>query len=79
MLIGDVAHAIHPLAEQGVKTGLRDVQCLVSILRNQCDPGAGRLLGGYTKERRLTVKTVQPVCDMLCHFFLYRFHLESIG
>lgn len=55
-LIGDAAHAVHPLAGQGLNLGLRDVQNLRAQLdraraRNS-DPGAAHVLRRYERERR---------------------------
>jgi 2-polyprenylphenol 6-hydroxylase len=56
ILIGDAAHAVHPLAGQGLNLGLRDVRCLrdqlVSARSRNSDPGAAHVLRRYERERR---------------------------
>jgi len=56
VLIGDAAHAVHPLAGQGLNLGLRDVRNLRSqLLRGKSregDPGAAHVLRRYERERR---------------------------
>ena len=55
-LLGDAAHAVHPLAGQGLNLGLRDVRCLAALLaraqQRGGDPGAANLLRRYERERR---------------------------
>ncbi|EQD58412.1 Ubiquinone biosynthesis hydroxylase, UbiH/UbiF/VisC/COQ6 [mine drainage metagenome] len=55
-LLGDAAHAVHPLAGQGVNLGLRDVRELCDLLgaarRAGRDPGAATLLVRYARRRR---------------------------
>ena len=55
-LIGDAAHAIHPLAGQGVNLGLLDAAALseviIAALQDERDPGALRVLRRYERWRR---------------------------
>lgn len=56
VLIGDAAHAVHPLAGQGVNLGLRDVRSLRAQLlkarARDTDIGATQVLRRYERERR---------------------------
>jgi len=52
-LVGDAAHAIHPLAGQGVNLGFRDVRALGTLLLDATgdDPGDADLLRRYEQQR----------------------------
>jgi 2-octaprenylphenol hydroxylase len=56
VLLGDAAHAVHPLAGQGVNLGLRDVVELRDVLRDARaagrDIGATHVLRRYARRRR---------------------------
>ena len=51
-LIGDAAHAIHPLAGQGVNLGLLDAAALTAARQAGRDPGTLRVLRRYERWRR---------------------------
>lgn len=55
-LVGDAAHATHPVGGQGVNMGLRDVTALAQLLLNAAangqDPGDPQLLNAYQRSRR---------------------------
>jgi 2-octaprenyl-6-methoxyphenol hydroxylase len=71
-LIGDAAHAVHPLAGQGVNLGFQDVKALAEVLAERSPlerPGDLRLLRRYARERREDVTAMQFVTDRLDKLF----------
>lgn len=72
-LIGDAAHAIHPLAGQGLNLGLRDAAALaeevVRRARLGLDPGASEPLQNYERARRFETVAVTAVNDALHWIF----------
>lgn len=72
-LLGDAAHAIHPIAGQGLNLGLRDVATLAEVIvdgmRKGLDPADPQLLARYERWRSLDVMAVAGSTDLLTHFF----------
>jgi 2-octaprenyl-6-methoxyphenol hydroxylase len=72
-LVGDAAHAVHPLAGQGLNIGLRDVAALTEVLvegaRLGLDPGAPALLQRYERWRRFDSAFSAGVMDGLNRLF----------
>ena len=73
VVVGDAAHAVHPLAGQGVNLGLVDARVLHDVWHhtNQVggDPGHALLLGRYRRERFGPTLAMQLATDGL--FRLY--------
>ena len=72
-LVGDAAHAVHPLAGQGLNIGLRDVAALTEIVvdgaRLGIDVGASSLLERYERWRRFDSAFSATVMDGLNRLF----------
>ena len=73
VLIGDAAHAIHPIAGQGLNLGLRDVAALAEILveakRLGLDLGEPQLLERYQRWRRFDNTVLMAATDALNRLF----------
>lgn len=72
VLVADAAHAIHPVAGQGLNLGLRDVDALADILSGQdiaADPGTPEALRGYERRRRPDNVSMVAVTDGLVRLF----------
>jgi 2-octaprenyl-6-methoxyphenol hydroxylase len=72
-LIGDSAHAIHPIAGQGLNLGLRDVAVLAELIvdarRLGLDVGGGTVLEDYQNWRRPDVFAMAAVTHGLNRLF----------
>ena len=72
-LAGDAAHAIHPIAGQGLNIGLRDVAALaelvVDTMRLGLDPGSPVMLERYERWRRFDNTLMLAATDGLNRLF----------
>jgi 2-octaprenyl-6-methoxyphenol hydroxylase len=72
-LIGDSAHAIHPIAGQGLNLGFRDVAALAEVLvegaRLGLDLGDTQLLDRYQRWRSLDALSVAFATDSLTRIY----------
>jgi 2-octaprenyl-6-methoxyphenol hydroxylase len=72
-LAGDAAHAIHPIAGQGLNLGLRDIaalaECIVDAHRLGLDIGAASVLERYQRWRRFDNIALMAVTDGLNRLF----------
>ncbi|HEY4133809.1 MAG TPA: UbiH/UbiF/VisC/COQ6 family ubiquinone biosynthesis hydroxylase [Alphaproteobacteria bacterium] len=82
-LIGDAAHAIHPIAGQGLNLGLRDVAALAEVLvdarRLGLDIGFGEVLARYERWRRFDNVLLAGITDGLNRLFSNSFVPFVIG
>jgi 2-octaprenyl-6-methoxyphenol hydroxylase len=73
VLVGDSAHAIHPIAGQGFNLGLRDVAALAEVLitsaRLGLDLGSPQVLERYARWRRTDIMTMVVATDVLNRLF----------
>ena len=72
-LIGDAAHAIHPVAGQGFNLAIKDIAALRDALVDGrgvgLDIGAMNVLGPYEKWRRYDCTTMSLGCDAIMRLF----------
>jgi 2-octaprenyl-6-methoxyphenol hydroxylase len=72
-LVGDAAHAIHPIAGQGLNLGFRDVAALAEVLvegaRLGLDLGDHQLLDRYQRWRSLDALSVAFATDTLTRIY----------
>jgi len=72
-LVGDAAHAIHPIAGQGLNLGFRDVAALTEVLvegaRLGLDLGDQQLLSRYQRWRSLDALSVAFATDSLTRVY----------
>ncbi|MEM7445080.1 MAG: UbiH/UbiF/VisC/COQ6 family ubiquinone biosynthesis hydroxylase [Pseudomonadota bacterium] len=75
-LIGEAAHAIHPIAGQGLNLGLRDVALLSELLVDRArlglDLGDPQLLASYQRRRRPDNSAMLATTDVLNRLFSNR-------
>ena len=73
-LVGDAAHAVHPLAGQGANLGIADSQALVSAVSDALSrseyPGDISTLRNYERHRKGANKTMLHFIDALNRLFL---------
>ncbi len=72
-IIGNAAHALHPIAGQGFNLGLRDVAALADVLVDAIgqgqDPGDAAVLAGYEQWRHRDQEVVGLATDALVRLF----------
>lgn len=73
VLIGDAAHAMHPIAGQGVNLGWRDADVLATKImtnyENGLDVGSDMLCKAYERERMRDIKPLVKATDFMTQLF----------
>lgn len=73
VLIGDAAHGIHPIAGQGLNLGIRDIEALLTTLKDQhengLDIGSTSCLKHYAKKRAFDIHSMIAITHQLNHLF----------
>ncbi len=86
-LVGDAAHAFHPVAGQGLNVGLRDVATLAEVLTEAfalgLDLGSLTVLKPYQRLRRMDILSMTLLTDGLVRIFSNQSrvlaHVRSLG
>ena len=76
VLVGDAAHAIHPIAGQGFNLGIRDAAVLAEVLADMArlglGPGSGAALAAYARRRRVDTWMLVTMTHGLNRLFAMR-------
>ena len=73
VIIGNAAHALHPVSGQGYNLALRDVAEIAELIATADDPGHELLLAEYHVKRRKDMRRVYRFTDTLVKVFSNNF------
>lgn len=71
-IIGNAAHALHPVSGQGYNLALRDVAAMAELIARNDDPGHSLLLAEYHAARYQDMQRVYRFTDTLVQLFSNR-------
>ena len=69
VIIGNAAHALHPVSGQGYNLALRDVAELAELIVENKDPGHALLLAEYHAKRLKDMQRVYRITDLMVKIF----------
>ena len=69
VVVGNAAHALHPVAGQGFNLALRDIALLAEMMLSSDDIGAQSMLQSYETQRQKDTQRVYRFTDMLVKVF----------
>ncbi|MFT6269238.1 MAG: 2-octaprenyl-6-methoxyphenol hydroxylase [Alphaproteobacteria bacterium] len=67
--IGNASQSLHPIAGQGFNLGIRDVEGLLSALKDAADPGSFEVVNQYKKARQSDKQATIAATDALVSIF----------
>jgi 2-octaprenyl-6-methoxyphenol hydroxylase len=80
VVIGNAAHAIHPIAGQGFNLGLRDVQVLSNLIASsKHELGSYAFTRDYAQQRKGDINTVMTLTDALVRLFSNSSRVLALG
>ncbi|MCK8108972.1 2-octaprenyl-6-methoxyphenyl hydroxylase [Pseudoalteromonas sp. 2CM41L] len=80
VVIGNAAHAIHPIAGQGFNLGLRDVQVLSNLIAtSKNELGSYAFTREYSLKRSSDINTVMSLTDALVRLFSNSSRVLALG
>jgi 2-octaprenyl-6-methoxyphenol hydroxylase len=80
VVIGNAAHAIHPIAGQGFNLGLRDVQVLSHLIAtSKNELGSYAFTREYSQQRSSDINTVMTLTDALVRLFSNSSRVLALG
>ncbi|MBQ4832155.1 2-octaprenyl-6-methoxyphenyl hydroxylase [Pseudoalteromonas sp. MMG010] len=80
VVIGNAAHAIHPIAGQGFNLGLRDVQALSDLVAtSKNELGCYAFTREYSQKRSRDINTVMMLTDSLVRLFSNSSRVLALG
>lgn len=80
VVIGNAAHAIHPIAGQGFNLGLRDVQVLSNLIsQSPNDLGSYAFTREYAQQRSADINNVMTLTDGLVRLFSNSSRILALG
>lgn len=81
VIIGNAAHAVHPIAGQGFNLGVRDIQALATLIANTplAELGKFAFTRQYESHRRPDIQRVMTLTDGLVRLFSNSERLIALG